>query len=84
MKTRFSNLTVTCSCTLEEFYYGCKKTLSFEKIELLGDGEKQKMVVIEKDVHVVPGMSQATVLTFPGEGHQRVGSRPSDLVINFK
>ena len=26
---RFTNLTVTCSCTLEEFYYGCKKTITF-------------------------------------------------------
>ena len=38
LKARFSNLTVTCTCTLEEFYYGCKKSISFEKIELLGDG----------------------------------------------
>lgn len=29
---RFSNLTVTCSCTLEEFYYGCQKNISFERL----------------------------------------------------
>jgi len=84
LKARFSNLTVTCTCTLEEFYYGCKKSISFEKIELLGDGQKMKMVVVDKDIHVKPGMSQQTVLTYPGEGHSRPGQRPSDLVITFK
>ena len=51
---------------------------------MLGDGQKMKMVVMDKDIHVKPGMSEETVLTYPGEGHQRPGQRPSDLVIKFK
>lgn len=39
-KTRFSNLTVTVECTLEEFYYGCQKTINFERLCLQGDGKK--------------------------------------------
>jgi len=42
------------------------------------------MVVVDKDIHIKPGMSDQTVLSYAGEGHQRPGQRPSDLVITFK
>mmetsp|Transcript_13581 Transcript_13581/g.21209 ORF Transcript_13581/g.21209 Transcript_13581/m.21209 type:complete len:82 (+) Transcript_13581:382-627(+) len=66
---RFSNLTVTCSCTLEEFYYGCTKKINFERMILQGDEKRQKMVVIQKDIHIKPGMGPQSQLSFPGEGH---------------
>ena len=70
-KTRFSNLTVTVECTLEEFYYGCQKTINFERLCLQGDGKKQKMDIGKKTIYVKPGMGPGTELTFPGEGNIR-------------
>ena len=48
-----------------------------------GDGKSQLMSVGTKVVQVKPGMGAGTVLTFPGEGHQRPNQRQSDLVINL-
>ena len=84
LKERFQNMTVTVSCTLEEFYFGCKKIINYEKIVVIGDGTRQKMELVQKEIHVKPGMGPHTQITFPNEGHQRVGQRASDLVINFK
>lgn len=36
---KFQNLTVTVKCTLEEFYYGCRKEVNFERMIVLGDGK---------------------------------------------
>ena len=70
---RFSNLTVTVSCTLEEFFYGCQKKINFERLALQGDGKKQKMEVGTKVINVKPGMGPGNELVFPGEGHLRPG-----------
>ena len=43
---RFANLEVLVECTLEEFYYGCQKNISFEKLTVMEDGIRQKMVVV--------------------------------------
>ena len=56
MRQRFSNLTVTCKCTLEEFYFGCQKEINFERIMLEGDGKRQKMTVGTKVLNIKPGM----------------------------
>jgi hypothetical protein len=37
----------------------------------MSDGIKLKMTVASKIIHIKPGMGPETVLTFPGEGHQR-------------
>lgn len=81
---RFANLTVTVECTLEEFYYGCQKKISFERLNLQGDGKKQKMDIGSKTINVKPGMGPGSELVFPGEGHIRAGQAPSALVIQFK
>lgn len=49
----------------------------------MDDGVRQKMVVVSKDIHVKPGMYSGYQVTFPGEGHHRIGMHPSDLVIEF-
>lgn len=81
---RFSNLTVTCKCTLEELYYGCQKQIDFERVVVQGDGKRQKIEVGSKVIHVKPGMGPSNQLTFKGEGHQRPGQQSSDLVIVFQ
>lgn len=80
---RFANLEVKVECTLEEFYHGCQKNISFEKLTVMEDGIRQKMVVVQKDIHVKPGMFSGQRVTYPGEGHQRVGMHPADLIIQF-
>ena len=37
LEERFQNLTITLTCTLEEFYHGCMKTINFERITLIGE-----------------------------------------------
>ena len=78
---RFANLEVKVECTLEEFYHGCQKNISFEKLTVMEDGIRQKMVVMQKDIHIKPGMFSQQKITYPGEGHQRVGMHPADLII---
>ena len=80
---RFANLEVNVECTLEEFYYGCQKNISFEKLTVMEDGIRQKMVVVQKDIHVKPGMFSGHKVTYPGEGHQRVGMHAADLIIKY-
>ena len=77
------NLIVNVWCTLEEFYYGCQKNISFEKMVIMDDGIRQKMIVVTKCIHVKPGMFKGHKLTFSKEGHERVGYQPGDLVIEF-
>merc|ERR1711934_503563 len=40
---RFANLIVNVQCTLEECYYGCQKSITFEKMAVMEDGITQKM-----------------------------------------
>ncbi len=68
---RFTDLYVSCECTLEEFFFGCKKEVFFEKVTLLGDERTEKFDVLSKEIEVKPGMGVQTMLTYPGEGHQR-------------
>ena len=80
----YSNLTVTCKCTLEEFYYGCQKKVAFQRMVLMGDGKRQKMATDTKLINIKPGMGSGSTLVFKGEGHRRAGQTPSDLVIEFE
>jgi len=84
LNLRFQNLTVTVPCTLEEFYYGCKKEIAFQRLNIQGDGKKQKMDVVKKTIHVKPGMGPGSEIVFAKEGHIRPGMAPSNLVIQFK
>jgi len=81
LKARFNNLTLYCKCTLEEFAFGSQKSLWFERITLEGDKKHEKIEVVEKIVHVKPGMGAGSVITFEGEGHERFNRDRSDLVI---
>ena len=39
---------------------------------------------ISKQIIIKPGMGPDTKLIFEGEGHQRAGKAPSDLIIGFR
>ena len=83
-KKRFTNLYLTVNCTIEEFYYGTTKEIVFERLQLMGAEERQKMDICKKTINIKPGMGPHTELVFPGEGHVRPNHKPSDLIINFK
>ena len=82
-KKRFTNLTLNVKCSLEEFYKGTHKTITFEKLGLQGDADRSVMLTVSKVIEIKPGMGAHTELTFPGEGHVRPNHKPSDLVINL-
>jgi hypothetical protein len=83
-RQRFQNLTINVKCTLEEFFYGCQKEVSFERIILEKDGKHQRMEVATKIINIKPGMGAGSILNFPREGHQRAGQVQSDLIINLQ
>jgi len=58
---------------LEEFFYGCKKEILFERIHLKADKKHEKFVLTPKELEIKPGMGPWTVLSFPGEGHEIFG-----------
>jgi len=41
--SKFKELRVNVECTLEEFFYGCKKEILFEKVHLMGDERSEKI-----------------------------------------
>ena len=56
---------VNVECTLEEFFYGCKKEIFFERIVVLGDERSEKFNVISKEIEIKPGMGSSSELKFP-------------------
>jgi DnaJ-class molecular chaperone len=53
---RFTDLYITVECTLEEFFYGCKKEICFEKVVLMEDERTEKFEVVSKEIEIKPGM----------------------------
>ena len=49
---------------MEEFFFGCKKEIYFERIVLLGDERNEKFEVATKTIEVKPGMGTWTELRF--------------------
>ena len=69
--------------TLEEFYYGCKKEILFERLTLKGDKKSEKFVIAKKEIEIKPGMGEWTEMVFKGEGHERFGHEVSDLKVKL-
>ena len=75
------DLYVTVECTLEEFFYGCQKEISFKR-HVLNASNADKEVDGKRVIEVKPGMGHQE-LRFANEGHQRFGQRQGDLIIKF-
>ncbi|CDW80823.1 dnaj homolog subfamily b member 13-like [Stylonychia lemnae] len=80
---KFQELRVNVECTLEEFFFGCKKEILFERIQLMADERSEKVQVISREIEIKPGMGPWTELRFPKEGHQRFANEQSDLIIQL-
>ena len=78
------DLYIKCECSLEEFFYGCKKEVYYQRLDLDGDGRSEQFILEKKEIIVKPGMGPWTVIKFPGEGHERYAKERSDLIVKFK
>ena len=56
-RQRFTDLYVKIDCTLEELYFGCRKEIMFERVELMGDGRTEKFTTVKKEIELRPGMN---------------------------
>lgn len=75
---------VTVECSLEEFYCGALKKISYCHYKVCHDGRSCVKVEKNRMVQVDPGFSSKTVLTFRGEGNQAPKQPNGSLVIMFK
>ena len=78
-----NDVIVTVECTLEEFYCGSVKEISYTINKVQHDSRQTKPVHVKKFVQVEPGFSASTVLTFKGEGNQLPKHENANLVIHF-
>ena len=84
-ETHAADLNVECSCTLQEFFYGCQKTIVFTRSLICADGKTEYFAVkSKKEIVVKPGMKDGTVLRFKGEGTQTPFTQQGDLVVTLK
>ena len=83
-QTHEADLTISCECTLEEFFHGSTKELKFERKRLLGDERTVENEIVRKEIEIKPGMSAGTTLRFPGEGNSPSDKLTGDLIINIK
>ena len=80
-ETHAVDLEISCSCTLQEFYYGSSKTLCFERTITQGDGKTSETEEISKEIEIKPGMKPGTVLRFNGEGNRPSDRLTGDLIV---
>ena len=84
-QTHAPDLHVECHCTLEEFFYGCQKTVSYNRSLVCADGKTEYFAVkTKKEIVVKPGMCDGTVLRFKGEGTETPTTKQGDLVVTLK
>lgn len=75
-------------CTLNEFYYGSKKTVQYTRFSVtgaslfqIGLGAQVSNERVIKQIDVKPGMRDGTLLRFPGFGNNPALKRQGDLVV---
>ena len=83
-KKKLDNINIDLPCTLEEFYNGAVKYISYKKIGLNYDGRTSNEKNVEIKVEIFPGYSKETTLKFPYQGNESPGQISSDLIINLK
>lgn len=83
--THCEDLCITCDCTLEEFFSGSQKELTFRRNLVMKDGKtKYYDNKANKLIHVKPGMKEGTVYRFKGEGDCLPDKHQGDLVVTLK
>jgi len=71
---------VRLTCTLQQLYTGCTKKMKVTKNVV--DGPSGKVMPVEKilNLDIKPGWKAGTKLTFNGEGDEKPGMEPGDIV----
>ena len=77
------DIKLTITCTLTEFYNGCLKKITYNRLGLMHDGRTQREIPVDFEVEVKPGYSEKTVLTFTHKGNEAEGHKPSNVVVSF-
>ena len=71
------------SCTIEEFFYGCRKTVTFPRETPRTQGLATSDIV-SRQIEERPGFNaKGETLVFPGEGHIRFGKPQGNLIVSF-
>jgi DnaJ-class molecular chaperone len=79
-----ADMKMSIECTLEEFFYGCLKEISFERFIVSKTAPSGYITQKHKRmIEVRPGMG-AKELRFSGEGHLRFGKAQGDLFVSIE
>ena len=81
---RLPDIKILLSCTLEELYNGCIKTINYTKNTLNYDTRTTSLKETSVKVEILPGYSKDTELKYPLKGHEYPGRKNSDLIIKIK
>ena len=81
---RPDDIDITVSATLDEFFNGSKKKVSYMRQVVGLDGRTLKQEEAFVNVFVKPGMLESKTLKMRGLGHQSVKNEPTNLNISFK
>ena len=78
------DIRITLECSLEEFYQGTIKEVSFNKNIVQHDAKSTISEPQAQMIEIKPGMSGDTELVFKKRGHQSPGHVDADLIVKFK
>ena len=81
---RPGDIDVTVEATLDEFFNGSKKKVTYDRQVVGLDGRTIKTVSASVNVFVRPGMPESQTLKLKGHGNESVKNEPTDLNIKFK
>lgn len=71
-------------CTLEELYYGCRKSQKVVRQRLESDGKTTSANERVFAVQVGKGWKAGTKITFPGEGDEAYNTPAGDIILALK
>lgn len=77
------HILLVIECTLSELYNGCSKTVEYERQVMNTDERSTSIVILEKQVNILPGYGDQTELVFKHEGNQAFGYDAADLIIKI-
>ena len=82
--THAADITVACTCTLLEFFYGSTKQIKYMRTVTLGDGQTMEQVGASLEIEIKPGMKPGQVLRFAGLGDHPKDRLKGDLVVKIE
>ena len=84
LKKELPNIHINLSCTLDELYTGCIKTIKYKKKNISPDLRTTENKEVSLDVEIFKGYDNNTVITFYGKGNDAPGIKSSDLIVHIR